>query len=57
MDHSDANKDASIPWSESTVGRDMSKAGYGSSGLDYEMRWDVTRKELVPLGKAAGRTQ
>jgi len=33
----------------------MSKAGYGSSGLDFEMRWDATRKELVPLRKAAGR--
>ena len=52
MDHPDANKD---PWSESTVGRDMSKAGYGSSGLDFEMRWDTARKELVPLSKAAGR--
>ena len=55
MDHPDANTDTSIPWSESAVGRDMSKAGYGSSGLDFEMRWDATRKELVPLGKAAGR--
>jgi hypothetical protein len=54
-DHPDANKDTSIPWLESAVGRDMSKAGYGSSGLDFGMRWDATRKELVPLGKAAGR--
>ena len=33
----------------------MSKAGYGSSGLDFEMRWGATRKELVPIGRAAGR--
>ena len=55
--HPDANTDPSIPWSESRVGREMSKAGYGSSGLDYELRWDSARKELVPLGKAGtGRT-
>ena len=35
----------------------MSKAGFGSSGLDYKRRWDSARKELVPLGKdGAGRT-
>jgi hypothetical protein len=42
------NKDVSIPLSESIVGREMSKADYRSSGLDYELRWDLARKDLVP---------
>ena len=27
----------------------MSKAGFRSSGLDYDLRWDSARKQLVPL--------
>jgi hypothetical protein len=45
-DHPDANRDSSIPWSESKVDREMSKAGFGSLGLDYELRWDSARREL-----------
>jgi hypothetical protein len=30
----------------------MSKAGFGSSGLDYDMRWDSARKQLVPLERS-----
>ena len=41
-----------MPWSVSRVGREMSKPGYGSSGLDYDMRWDSARKQLVPLERS-----